>query len=247
MSSFRFPWEDEAAPSAPAPNPPAPNPPAPNTLAPGPKLRPGRPKGLGRAGAILARQPPVEPAADTAARHTEWLACRLDVSGPEDALHAFAVAAAGAGVTPWARDFAAEEEDVFHLLAARAPQDGRLSLEACRIFAAQFRERLQDHHDRALAGLGHSRACPFDLQALLPVPAPILGLGARHPDAARWLAAHWGTTELRKSMLHPGKARQRPPATLRYSFFAADTLPQAAVRRLARAWPHLALDLGGAG
>lgn len=242
MSSFRFPWEDEAAPPAPAPNSPAPI-----TLAPGPKLRPGRPKGLGRAGAILARQPPVEPAVDTAARHTKWLACRLDVSGPEDALRAFAVAAAGAGVTPWARDFAAEEEDVFHLLAARAPQAGRLSLEACRIFAAQFRERLQDHHDRALARLGHSRACPFDLHALLPVPPTILALGVQHPGATRWLAAQWGTTEIRKARLHGDKARPRPSAALRYSFFAADTLPRAAVRRLARAWPRLALDLGGAG
>jgi len=235
MTGFRFPWEDEAATPAPAPAP----------APPGPKPRPGRPKGLGRAGEILARQPP--PGAGTATRHTEWLACRLDVSGPADALRAFAAAAAGVGVTPWARDFAAEEEDVFHLLATRAPRAGRLSLEACRIFAAQFRERLQDHQDRALTTIGHSRACPFDLHALLPVPTHILALGVQHPDAARWLAAQWGTTEIRKAMLHPARARQRRPAALRYSFFAADTLPRAAVRRLAKAWPQLMLDLGSPG
>jgi hypothetical protein len=236
VTAFRFPWEEAAAVPAPVPAPAA-----------SPKPRPGRPKGLGRAGQILARQPPLDEGASAGAadsRHTEWLACHLDITGPEDAVGAFAAAAAGAGVTPWARDFAAEEEDVFYRLAARYPQTGRLSLEACRIFAAQFRERLQDHQDRALAAIGHSRACPFDLHALLPVPTPLLALGVRHPEAARWLAAQWGTTEIRKAMLHLAKARQRPPAALRYSFFAADTLPRAAVQRLAKAWPQLVLDLG---
>lgn len=238
MTSFRFPWEEQAASPAPAPTPPA-----------GPKPRPGRPRGLGRAAEILARPGSGEEttASGTAvSHHTAWLACRLDVTGPEETLHAFGSASAGAGITPWARDFAAEEEDVFHLLATRAPRDGRLSLDACRIFAAQFRERLQDRQDRALAAIGHSRACPFDLHALLPVPAHILALGVRHPDAVRWLAAQWGTTEIRRAVLHPARARQSPPA-LRYRFFAADTPPRAAVRRLAKAWPQLTLDLDSPG
>jgi hypothetical protein len=236
VTIFQFPWEDAAAAPAPAPMPAAPH----------PKRRPGRPKGLGRAGEILARHLSVEETASTGAtppHHTAWLACRLSVTGTEDAVRAFAAAAAGAGVTPWLRDFAAEEEDLFYRLAARYPQTGRLSLDACRRFAAQFRERAQDQHDRALAAVGHSRACPFDLHVLLPVPPAILALGVQHPEAQRWLAAQWGTTELRKAWRHPEKARSRPPAALRYSFFAADNLPRAAVRRLAKAWPELSLEL----
>ncbi|MBO1076893.1 hypothetical protein [Roseomonas marmotae] len=94
-------------------------------------------------------------------------------------------------MTHWLREFAAEEEDLFYRLAARYPQTGRLPLQACRIFAAQFRERSQAQQDRALAAVGHSRACPFDLHALLPVPPAILALGVQHPHAARWLAAQW--------------------------------------------------------
>jgi hypothetical protein len=236
VTIFQFPWEDAAAAPAPALMPAAPH----------PKPRPGRPKGLGRAGEILARHLSVEETASTGAtppHHTAWLACRLSVSGPEAALRAFAAAAAGAGVTPWPRDFAAEEEDLFYRLAARYPQTGRLSLEACRIFATQFRERSQDQHDRALARVGHSRASPFDLHALLPVPPAILALGVQHPEAQRWLATHWGTTELRKAWRHPDQARSRPSAALRYSFFTADARPRAAVRRLAKAWPELSLDL----
>ena len=240
MTTFRFPWDD-AAPRPPAAAAPRPEPTA-------SKPRRGRPKDLGRAGEILARRAAAAEssglgAGEGALHHTEWQACVLRVSGPATALAAFAEAAAGAGITPWARDFAAEEEDLFYRLAACAPQAGRLSLEACRIFARQFRERLHDHHHRAVARVGHSRACPFDLHALLPVPAPLLALGAQHPDARRWLAAQWGTTELRKAWLHPGTARSHAPAALRYSFFAADTLPLAAVRRLVQAWPALSLDL----
>jgi hypothetical protein len=114
VTAFRFPWEEAAPVPAPVPAPAA-----------SPKPRPGRPKGLGRAGQILARQPSLDEGASAGAadsRHTEWLACHLDITGPADAVGAFAAAAAGAGVTPWARDFAAEEEDVFYRLAARYPQ-----------------------------------------------------------------------------------------------------------------------------
>ena len=48
---------------------------------------------------------------------------------------------------------------------------------------------------QAAALVGHSLACPFDLHALLPVPAAILQLGPTDPDALAWLAAHWGVTD----------------------------------------------------
>jgi hypothetical protein len=253
VSDFRFPWE--TAPATPA----VAAPPSARTAKP----RRGRPPGLGRAAEIPARRAAdaTTPrlAADAspgegAVPPTAWLACQLSVTGPAACVDTLTQAAAGAGMTPWQRDFASEEEDLFHRLAARYPQTGRLSLDACRLFAAQFRERLQDHHQRAFAAIGQSRACPFDLHALLPVPEPLLVLGADHPACRRWLALHWGTTEIRHARIVPTAARhRRQPAgqTLcRWQFFAADTAPRAAIRRLAKTWPDLRLDLrpaGGAG
>jgi hypothetical protein len=39
-------------------------------------------------------------------------------------------------------------------------------------------------------GSGHRTECPLDLHTLLPVPGAILALGATHPEALGWLAAH---------------------------------------------------------
>ena len=47
----------------------------------------------------------------------------------------------------------------------------------------------------ASPGSGRSRACPFDLHALLPVPADLLRRGPDDPAALAWLWTHWGTTE----------------------------------------------------
>jgi hypothetical protein len=53
--------------------------------------------------------------------------------------------------------------------------------------------------------VGQSRACPFDLHALLPVPGPTLQLGPSHPDALAWLATHWGITDrLRQVVVREG-------------------------------------------
>ena len=180
-----------------------------------------------------------------AVEHTEWLPFRLTVGGPAETVTAFAAAAAGPGVIPWQIDFAAMEEDVFHRLASRYPRTGRLSLEGCRVFAAQLRERTEDRHRQVLAAAEASRARPLDLHALLPVPALILALGPDHPDARRWLRTHWGTEELRRVELLPSAAgrRAKGKTALRFAFFAADAGPAAAVRRLARTWTDLRLDL----
>ncbi|WP_141563115.1 hypothetical protein [Teichococcus rhizosphaerae] len=188
-----------------------------------------------------------------AVEHADWVAGELSVQGPAAEAARLAGAAAGAGVIPWRLDHAAMEEDLFHRLAARYPRTGRLSLEGCRAFAAQFREKVEDRHRRALAAVGVSRACCLDLHALLPVPPEVLALGPAHPAARRWLRAHWGTTELRRVVRLPaGRGGRRPPgeALLRFGFFAAGALPFAAVRRLERQWPALRLALrpaGGAG
>ena len=149
---------------------------------------------------------------------TDWLYHRLTVSGPDDQVAAFANAAAGAGVVPWRLDF-----------------------------AKQFREKVEARQAKALALVGTSRACPFDLHVLLPVPARVLALGPDDPAAEAWLMTHWGTTELRQvTVLPPLKGRSYlPPGrrALRLGFFSANWSPWPALRTLRKTWPALRLML----
>jgi non-ribosomal peptide synthetase component F len=131
------------------------------------------------------------------------------------------------------------EEDVFHIAAAQPPERRTLSIAGCRVLARQFRERVEAHHARALAQVGRSGACPFDLHALLPVPPEILQLGPAHPQALQWLVAHWGTPDGLRHVtdLDPdGEA-------LRYGFFTTGASPHAAIAAIAAAWSALRLVL----
>src|SRR5208337_108707 len=116
-----------------------------------------------------------------------WLHHHLTISGPADRIAAFAAAARGAGVVPWRLDVARIEEDVFNLAAAQPPAQRRLTIAGCRLLARQFRERIEAHHAKALARVGYSVASPFDLHALLPVPAALLERGPNDPDTVAWL------------------------------------------------------------
>ncbi|MFK4046890.1 hypothetical protein ACI2KH_18190 [Roseomonas mucosa] len=244
MTEIRFPWDEAAVrPSRSRTKPDAPK---------RPRGRPKEVRSVDR-GTVSSTATPSLAELPSAARlggegaveHTGWLPFRLTVGGPAETVAAFAAAAEGPGITPWQIDFAAMEEDVFHRLASHYPRTGRLSLEGCRVFAAQLRERTEDRHRQVLAAAEASRARPLDLHALLPVPAAILALGPDHPDARRWLRTHWGTEELRRveRLSAPTAGRAKGQAELRFGFFAADMGPTAAVRRLARTWPDLQLDL----
>jgi hypothetical protein len=175
----------------------------------------------------------------------DWLHHRLNVTGPAAALTGFQTAARGAGTIPWPLDRDRMEEDLFHLLVAPpAPQRRRLSLAGARVLARQLGEAAELRHAAAVARVGHSRACPFDLHALVPVPPDILPLGPDHPDSLAWLQAHWGTTEaLRHVVLEPAlPQRQKPPpgsASLRLSFWSADWTPWQALATVAARWPAL--------
>jgi hypothetical protein len=80
------------------------------------------------------------------------------------------------------------EEDVFHLLAAPSPTRARtLSVAGARVLAGQLREAVGRRHQRAVARVGASQACPFDLHALVPVPDEMLRLGPDRPVALAWL------------------------------------------------------------
>jgi hypothetical protein len=117
-----------------------------------------------------------------------WLYHHLTLSGPAASVAAFADAARGSGVIPWQIDACRIEADVFNLAVSQPPARRNLSIAGCRILARQFRERVEMRQAQAAALVGCSRACPFDLQRLLPVPEIILALGPTHPAA---LAGCW--------------------------------------------------------
>ena len=214
---LRFPWEDDAQPT-PTPSPAF-------TQDAAPRLRGRRPRS-----AAAARADPA------------WLCHHLTVSGPAAMVAAFAAAARGAGVIPWRLDLARIEEDVFNLAAAQPPAQRRLTIAGCRVLARQFRERVAAHHAKAVARVGHSLASPFDLHALLPVPAALLERGPNDPATVAWLSAHWGTQRLRRVEARPGRPGRRLPsghAALGYGFFTDGETPNAAINALASRWPEL--------
>lgn len=159
----------------------------------------------------------------------------------------FAAAAGVAGVVPWQLDLARIEEDLFHLAAAQPPALRRLSIAGCRILARQFRQRVEAHHAKAVGRIGASRACPFDLHTLLPIPDSILALGPTDPAALAWLAENWGTERLRQVFLvlkpRPGRRLPAGHAAIGYGFFASGGTPHAAIATLAARWPALSFAL----
>ena len=137
------------------------------------------------------------------------------------------------------------EEDIFHrAVAAR----GALSIEGCHRLARQFCQRIAAHEARATALIGQSRACPFDLHVLLPIPDEILRRGPTDPLALDWLAAHWGTRDpLRKiaERAHASAGRRLPAGhrMISYGFFTSGETPRAAIHRLGAHWRALRFAL----
>ena len=221
MAAIRFPWENNEAPARDPAPPPAPKP-------------------RGRRPAARTRPAPAETAAAA-----DWLYHRLTITGPAAPVAEFAEAARGSGVIPWRLDFARLEEDVFNLAVSQPAQRRSLSIQGCHILARQFRDRVEAQQAKAAALVGRSRACPFDLHALLPVPAAILCLGPADPAALAWLSAHWGTTDRLRQVVErpgpgPGRRLPRGHAAIGYGFFTAGTTPHAAIARLGASWPAAA-------
>ena len=230
--AISFPWDNPRDSEAAAPAAPQPE-----LLA---DAEPHR-KPRGRRPLPLAGLAPSAPAATPG---TGWRYHHLTISGPAEAVDAFAAAARGAGVTPWRLDFGMLEEDIFHLAAAQPAARRNLTIAGCRILARQFRERVEHRQGRAVALVGRGQGCPFDLHALLPVPDAVLDLGPTHPEALAWLAAHWGVTDRLRQVarLNRPKPGRRLPSGARvigYGFFTADETPTAAVATLAARWPAL--------
>jgi len=198
-----------------------------------------------------------QPAHDQAGReaplrlaHTDWLYHRLTITGPQGEVAAFRAAARGAGVIPWHLDLDRLEEDCFHLLVSPpAPQQRTLSLAGARIVAGQLREAVGRRHDLAVARVGRSRACPFDLHALVPVPSVLLRLGPDDTAPLAWLWEHWGTTQALRhvaedtTLNQAGRDRLAPgDAACQITFWSADWTPWRAMPRIAACWPALRFD-----
>jgi len=185
--------------------------------------------------------------------HTDWLHHRLAVIGAVDQITAFRRAAAGAGVIPWQLDLDRLEEDVFHLLVVPpSTQQRTLSVAGARVLAGQLREAVGRSHERAVARVGASQACPFDLHALVPVPDELLRLGPDDPVGLAWLWEHWGTTQPLRHVAEDVVALQEVQRrsalaagqdAIHLTFWSADWTPWRAVEAVAKRWPGLRFDV----
>jgi hypothetical protein len=185
--------------------------------------------------------------------HTDWLHHGLAVIGAVDQITAFRRAAAGAGVIPWQLDLDRLEEDVFHLLVAPpSTQQRTLSVAGARVLAGQLREAVGRRHERAVARVGASQACPFDLYALVPVPDELLRLGPDDPVGLAWLWEHWGTTQPLRHVAEDVVALQEVQRrsalaagqdAIHLTFWSADWTPWRAVEAVAKRWPGLRFDV----
>jgi hypothetical protein len=226
--ALRFPWDLPVTPVVP-PTKPDPDTPA------------VRPKRRGRRRRTVLRP-------ETADNAPAWRFHHLTVSGPKTELDAFAAAARGSGIIPWPLDEAALEDDIFARALAQPASRRTLTVAGCRILARQFRDKVAAHQAQAAALVGRSRACAFDLHALLPVPDAILQMGPTHPAALAWLAAHWGITDrLRqvnvRDQATPGRRLPAGHTVIGYSFFTDRETPDAAIRTIAARWPALRFRL----
>jgi hypothetical protein len=179
--------------------------------------------------------------------HTNWLRHDFVVTGPPADIAAFRTAAEGAGAIPWHYpDLDRDEEDRVHALVHPPDGSSGLRLAAARVLARQLRGAIDGHRDRVAEEVGRSRLCPFDLHALLPVPASVLRQGPDDFMSITWLRSHWGVVRaLRHVRLRadPPDRRLRHSARLRYEFWSADWTPWAAFVAIRRAWPPLSFDI----
>jgi hypothetical protein len=171
----------------------------------------------------------------------DWLAHTLTVSGPADRVAAFRMAAVGPGILPL-QDRAGLEEDVMHALLAPLPALREISLVGARILAGQIGERIEAHASRAA---GRFPRCPFDLNALTPVPPALSGLPLDDPRLADWLWRHWGTTWPLRQVAECTAAEPDHAALpaghgfCGYRFWSADWTPWPALATIRAAWPDL--------
>ena len=206
--------------------------------------RPVQQFGKGRAGGAAGAPPAHGAGRDAQALpHPDWLRHTLVVTGTPAAIAAFQLAAAGSGGIPWAYpDLDMEEDDRF--LALVHPPDGSpgLSPAAARVLAQELRAAAFQHQRRVRAQAGHSRLCPFDLQALIPIPSALLDLGPDDQATVAWLRAHWGVLQALRNVawIASGCKKLRgSKQQLTLEFWSADWTPWPAIAALRRRFADL--------
>ena len=176
-----------------------------------------------------------------------WQWWHLIVHGPAEQVVLLVTAARGPGFIPWRNDESGFEESVIAFAFGGAERPG-LSVADCRILARQFREAIEARRARNERSPGRSTQCPLDLQALLPVPAALLRLGAAHPDAEAWLRRNWGVLDQPRhaEVLEGRTAGKRLPrghVSRVYGFFTEGPAPDEARLALQVRWPALVFRL----
>jgi hypothetical protein len=187
-------------------------------------------------------------------RCPEFIWNTLEVSGPKDAIDDFLNAAAGPGFIDWRPDWYSLYEYTYFLLmrAKQTAQEAELSEAAARIthesadaLAQKLRDRLWRLYERRrTAAEGDPTGCPFDLNALLPIPAAVLERGGE--AVADWMGANWGTRSA-PWRVSCGTALRRAGEGVRqvyaFTFLTEDWSPWIAIAKLRERWPTLEIAL----
>lgn len=174
----------------------------------------------------------------------DWLYHHLTVRGSPAEIRRFRLAAAGAGVVPWVRDYDAMIERLVTLMLRPPRTERRLTIAEARLLAGKIRDLFWQDDQTALTRYDRSRSCPFDLQRLVPVPWAILRQGDDAPESLCWLWEHWGTTwQLRRVRDITNTFRADPVTTRIFEFWSADWSPWRAIATIANAWPTLTITL----
>ena len=173
----------------------------------------------------------------------DYVLSRLEVSGDRMKLYDFVNAAAGPGFLDWAIDWYRTYEEAYgSVLLGGAPSLGAASMVA---HAITDRNWHRVGAARRTAELDPTR-CPFDLHALIPVPAEILRRGYRGAGEA-WLWRHWGVgAPLRQVTLEIVRRPlqgELPEIAAIYRFLSEDWAPAVAIGKIRDVWPGLRFQL----
>jgi hypothetical protein len=176
--------------------------------------------------------------------NVDWIPHRLEVTGPDDALNEFVMAAQGPGFINWTWP-GGDDRAYWTALALRG---GAPTLAAAERLARRYADYLwwtigdaRSAVDRGLLQV------PLDLNALQPIPRKVLQAGWRE-IGRDWMWRRWGTCLPMRHVTFRFEHRRRKQGAgiavaAVYEFEAADWTPWRAARSWKRRWPLLSFSL----